>query len=110
MELDQDLADPVAVIVTLQGYQAKLSSQVETLKQDMNTCREFQRKYGTGSWKTSLASLQKSLSARANLLKEVRFQLDLVAAQVRQGRGLCHKLNKLIGPPVASINMSAGMS
>lgn len=92
---------------------------------------------------------------RSNLLKEVRFQLDLVAAQVqrlshiltristflillhrhhlhptcqsskfglsswndedvgscaqvRQGRGLCHKLNKLIGPPVATINLSAG--
>ena len=49
-----------------------------------------------------------TFDCRSNLLKEVRFQLDLVAAQVRQGRGLCHKLNKLIGPPVASVNLSAG--
>uniref|UniRef100_A0A7S0YNQ9 Uncharacterized protein n=1 Tax=Hemiselmis tepida TaxID=464990 RepID=A0A7S0YNQ9_9CRYP len=106
--LEMDLADPVAVIVTLQGYQSKLAGQVETLKQDMATCRENQRKYGAGPWKTSLSSLQKSLAARSNLLKEVRFQLDLVAAQVRQGRGLCNKLNKLIGPPITTINLSAG--
>ncbi len=46
MAEDDPLADPVAVIVTLQQYQKKLSSQVELLRQDVATSKTFQSKYG----------------------------------------------------------------
>jgi len=43
---EDPLADPVAVIVTLQQYQQKLASQVELLRQDVATSKTFQAKYG----------------------------------------------------------------
>jgi len=46
---EDPLADPVAVIVTLQQYQKKLSTQVELLRQDITTSKSFQAKYGV-SW------------------------------------------------------------
>jgi hypothetical protein len=46
MAEEDPLADPVAVIVTLQQYQKKLSSQVELLRQDVATSKTFQSKYG----------------------------------------------------------------
>jgi len=46
MAEEDPLADPVAVIVTLQQYQKKLSSQVELLRQDVATSKKFQSKYG----------------------------------------------------------------
>jgi hypothetical protein len=46
MAEEDPLADPVAVIVTLQQYQKKLSSQVELLRQDVATSKTFQAKYG----------------------------------------------------------------
>jgi hypothetical protein len=47
MENHEDpLADPVAVIITLQQYQKKLSTEVELLRQDVATSKAFQSKYG----------------------------------------------------------------
>ena len=46
MAEEDPLADPVAVIVTLQQYQKKLSNQVELLRQDVATSKTFQSKYG----------------------------------------------------------------
>jgi hypothetical protein len=43
---EDPLADPVAVIVTLQQYQKKLATQVELLRQDIATSKTFQSKYG----------------------------------------------------------------
>mmetsp|Transcript_6731 Transcript_6731/g.9999 ORF Transcript_6731/g.9999 Transcript_6731/m.9999 type:complete len:130 (-) Transcript_6731:342-731(-) len=106
---EDPLADPVAVIVTLQQYQQKLSSQVELLRQDVATSKTFQAKYGAGAWKQSNEHLSKSLSARLNMLKEVQFQLDLVSAGVRQGRGLCQKLHRLVGPPNFEVDVTTAM-
>ena len=43
---EDPLADPVAVIITLQQYQKKLSTEVELLRQDVATSKAFQAKYG----------------------------------------------------------------
>jgi hypothetical protein len=45
------------------------------------------------AWKKSNEHLNKSLSARVNMLKEVQFQLDVVAAGMKQGKELCYKLS-----------------
>ena len=38
--------------------------------------------------------------------QEVQFQLDLVSAGVRQGRGLCQKLHRLVGPPHLEVDVT----
>lgn len=107
---ENPLADPVAVIVTLQQYKKMITSQIERLRQDIQTSKTFQMKYGPSAWKQSLGHLNKALAARTNMLKEVQFQLDLVAAGVRQGRGLCQKLNQLVGPPEIEVDVTLGLS
>ena len=83
--------------------------QVELLRQDVATSKTFQAKYGASAWKESNEHLSKSLSSRLNMLKEVQFQLDLVSAGVRQGRGLCQKLNRLIGAPNFEVDVTEAM-
>mmetsp|Transcript_72972 Transcript_72972/g.194773 ORF Transcript_72972/g.194773 Transcript_72972/m.194773 type:complete len:120 (+) Transcript_72972:16-375(+) len=96
--------DPVVVIQTLQAYKAKLSAQIETLRLDISACQTFQAKYGGRAWKPGLEQMNKSLDGRKELLKEITFQLDLVSAQMRQGRVLCRKLRELVGPPVREVS------
>mmetsp|Transcript_7369 Transcript_7369/g.17749 ORF Transcript_7369/g.17749 Transcript_7369/m.17749 type:complete len:121 (+) Transcript_7369:181-543(+) len=104
-----ELEDPVAVILMLQRYREKLSSQVEQLRQDIALCKTFQTKYGPGAWKQSNDHLNKALSARVNMLKEVQFQLDLVAAGMKQGKALCQKLGRLLGPTEHEVDVSTSI-
>ena len=45
----------------------------------------------------------------SDISQEVQIQLDLVAAGVRQGRGLCQKLHRLVGPPNFEVDVTDAM-
>uniref|UniRef100_A0A7S4NQT2 Uncharacterized protein n=1 Tax=Guillardia theta TaxID=55529 RepID=A0A7S4NQT2_GUITH len=98
------ISDPVSTIITLRQYQCTLQRQVNTLKEDLATIKEFQSKYGAAPWKESFEHLKSNLLLRQSQLKEVQFQLDLIASCVKQANGLCNQLRANLGPPDMDVN------
>ena len=55
---------------------------------------QLTRKYGE-FWNRSLTQLKKVRTQKENLLKEIKFQMELFNLHIQQGRDLCTKLSAM---------------
>uniref|UniRef100_A0A7S3RH43 Uncharacterized protein n=1 Tax=Strombidinopsis acuminata TaxID=141414 RepID=A0A7S3RH43_9SPIT len=86
--------DLSAVVSTLESHWVVLEAELAEIKKDYVTMRSFTRKYGE-YWSRSLATLRKLRVEKENLLKEIKFQMELFNLHIQQGRDLCYKLSQM---------------
>ena len=64
----------------------------ERARKDFSSLRALTRKHGD-FWSRSMAQLKKLRTQKENLLKEIKFQMELFNLHIQQGRDLCSKLS-----------------
>ena len=84
--------DLTSVVGTLESHWVVLDAELAEIKKDITSLRSLTRKYGE-YWNRSLGTLKKLRVQKENLLKEIKFQMELFNLHIQQGRDLCYKLS-----------------
>ena len=84
--------DLTSVVGTLESHWVVLDAELAEIKKDIASLRSLTRKYGE-YWNRSLGTLKKLRVQKENLLKEIKFQMELFNLHIQQGRDLCYKLS-----------------
>ena len=84
--------DLTGVISTLESHWVVLDAEISEIRKDFATLRALTRKHGD-FWSRSMAQLKKLRTQKENLLKEIKFQMELFNLHIQQGRDLCSKLS-----------------
>ena len=86
--------DLTGVISTLESHWVVLDAELSEIRKDFATLRQLTRKHGD-FWSRPMAQLKKLRTQKENLLKEIKFQMELFNLHVQQGRDLCSKLSSV---------------
>ena len=86
--------DLTSVVGTLESHWVVLDAELAEIKKDIASLRSLTRKYGE-YWNRSLGTLKKLRVQKENLLKEIKFQMELFNLHIQQGRDLCSKLSSV---------------
>eukprot|EP00908_Phaeocystis_cordata_P023875 Transcript_633.p1 GENE.Transcript_633~~Transcript_633.p1 ORF type:complete len:134 (+),score=51.69 Transcript_633:80-481(+) len=84
--------DLVGIVSTLESHWVVLDAELSEIRKDYAALRTLTRKYGE-FWNRSLTQLKKVRTQKENLLKEIKFQMELFNLHIQQGRDLCTKLS-----------------
>jgi hypothetical protein len=86
--------DLTGVISTLESHWVVLDAELSEIRKDFATLRALTRKHGD-FWTRPMAQLKKLRTQKENLLKEIKFQMELFNLHIQQGRDLCSKLSSV---------------
>ena len=86
--------DLTGVISTLESHWVVLDAELSEIRKDFATLRALTRKHGD-FWSRPMAQLKKLRTQKENLLKEIKFQMELFNLHIQQGRDLCSKLSSV---------------
>jgi len=86
--------DLTGVVSTLESHWVVLDAELAEIRKDFNTLKSLTRKHGD-FWSRSMAQLKKLRTQKENLLKEIKFQMELFNLHIQQGRDLCSKLSSV---------------
>ena len=86
--------DLTGVVSTLESHWVVLDAELSEIKKDFATLRALTRKHGD-FWSRPMAQLKKLRTQKENLLKEIKFQMELFNLHIQQGRDLCSKLSSV---------------
>ena len=108
--------DLTSVVGTLESHWVVLDAELAEIKKDIASLRSLTRKYGE-YWNRSLGTLKKLRVQKENLLKEIKFQMELFNLHIQQARAPApprlHKNCACAVPPLswplASTGSSEGM-
>tara|TARA_B100000795_G_scaffold213730_1_gene167393 strand:+ start:2346 stop:2750 length:405 start_codon:yes stop_codon:yes gene_type:complete len=84
--------DLVGIVSTLESHWVVLDAELSEIRKDFGALRTLTRKHGE-FWNRPLAQLKKARTQKENLLKEIKFQMELFNLHIQQGRDLCSKLS-----------------
>ena len=76
--------DLTGVISTLESHWVVLDAELSEIRKDFATLRALTRKHGD-FWSRSMAQLKKLRTQKENLLKEIKFQMELFNLHIQQG-------------------------
>ena len=77
--------DLTSVVGTLESHWVVLDAELAEIKKDIASLRSLTRKYGE-YWNRSLGTLKKLRVQKENLLKEIKFQMELFNLHIQQAR------------------------
>ena len=86
--------DLTGVVSTLESHWVVLDAELSEIRKDFATLRALTRKHGD-FWSRPMAQLKKVRTQKENLLKEIKFQMELFNLHIQQGRDLCSKLSSV---------------
>jgi len=86
--------DLTGVVSTLESHWVVLDAELSEIRKDFATLRSLTRKHGE-FWTRPMAQLKKLRTQKENLLKEIKFQMELFNLHIQQGRDLCTKLSSV---------------
>ena len=84
--------DLTGVVSTLESHWVVLDAELSEIRKDFASLRTLTRKHGD-FWSRPMAQLKKVRTQKENLLKEIKFQMELFNLHIQQGRDLCYKLS-----------------
>ena len=97
--------DLTSVVGTLESHWVVLDAELAEIKKDIASLRSLTRKYGE-YWNRSLGTLKKLRVQKENLLKEIKFQMELFNLHIQQARAPApprlHKNCACAVPPLTS--------
>ncbi|KOO26496.1 hypothetical protein Ctob_008754 [Chrysochromulina tobinii] len=86
--------DLTGVVSTLESHWVVLDAELSEIRKDFAVLRALTRKHGE-FWMRPMAQLKKLRTQKENLLKEIKFQMELFNLHIQQGRDLCTKLSSV---------------
>ena len=86
--------DLTGVVSTLESHWVVLDAELSEIRKDFASLRTLTRKHGD-FWSRPMAQLKKVRTQKENLLKEIKFQMELFNLHIQQGRDLCSKLSSV---------------